>query len=165
MAARLLLVLGLMGARAGGEVMMSEPDNQVLAFEVGIAIAADGWRAAMPSDGDDQHSQVLPGYDDASGLKMPGRNAADRVLVRGTEAARVATEAIAGQIGLAAQRIASAIEAQAGAASEPGELGLESVEVSFGITLTGGVQALFTAQAESSAQVNITLARRPATGN
>jgi hypothetical protein len=82
-------------------------------------------------------------------------------LVKGGDAARVATEAIAAQIGLAAQRIAAAIEAQAVAAPQPGKLGLESVEVSFGITLTGGVQALFTAQAESSAHVNIILTRRP----
>ena len=46
-------------------------------------------------------------------------------------------------------------------APESGKLGLESVEVSFGITLSAGVQALFTAQAESSAQVSITLVRRP----
>jgi hypothetical protein len=40
-----------------------------------------------------------------------------------------------------------------------GALGLDSVEVSFGITLAAGVQALFTTQAESSAMVTITLSR------
>jgi hypothetical protein len=83
--------------------------------------------------------------------------------VKGGEAVRVATEAIAGQIGLAAERIAAAVEARA-VAPEPGKLSLDSVEVSFGITLTAGVQAMFTAQAESSAQVTIILARRPAAG-
>jgi hypothetical protein len=101
------------------------------------------------------------------GLKHTRRQVADlshAVVVKGGEAVRIATEAIAGQIGLAAVRIAAAIEAQAVASPQPGELGLESVEVSFGITLTAGVQALFTAEAESSAHVNITLTRQPAAG-
>jgi len=38
------------------------------------------------------------------------------------------------------------------------------VQVAFGITLSGGVQAVFTSTVESSAQVTITLARRPGGG-
>lgn len=139
----------------------SGTDNPVGTFDVGVAIVAAERNAVSPSDRDDHADASLPGYDEAFGLKQ----AADRgaaVVVTGGEAVRVATEAIAGQIGLAAQRIATAIEAKGLAAPGPGQLSLESVEVSFGITLTAGVQALFTAQAESSAQVNITLTRRPA---
>jgi hypothetical protein len=135
-------------------------------FEVGVAVVAVEEGTVGTGGRDGERGGTLPGYDDASGLKFLGRRAADRppaLVVKGGEAVRVATEAIAGQIGLAAERIAAAIEAQTVAAPEPGELGLESVQVSFGITLAAGVQALFTAQAESSAQVSITLARRPAT--
>lgn len=138
----------------------SETDSPVGTFDVGVAIVAPENNAVRSSDRDDHTDTSLPGYAEAFGLKQ----AADRgvaVVVKGGEAVRVATEAIAGQIGLAAQRIAKAIEAQGLAAPEPGQLGLESVEVSFGITLTAGVQALFTAQGGSSAQVNITLTRRP----
>ena len=138
-----------------------EADRRMGTFEVGVAVVL----ADEPAEGSDgERNGAVPGYEDASGLKVRGKHAADRpptLVVKGEEAVRVATEAIAGQIGLAAERIALAIEAQALAAPEPGKLGLESVDVSFGITLTAGVQALFTAQGESSAQVTITLARRP----
>lgn len=140
----------------------SETGSAVGTFEVGVAIVAAEENPLRPGD---RGGSSLHGYDEAFGLKPSGRQASDgplAVVVKGGEAVRVATEAIAGQIGLAAQRIARAIEAQALTAPEPGELGLESVEVSFGITLTAGVQALFTAQAESSAQVHITLTRRVA---
>jgi hypothetical protein len=135
-------------------------------FEVGVAVVTTDETAAGPGNREARRGGALPGYDEASGLKLFGRHSADgsAVVVKGGEAVRVATEAIAAQIGLAAERIAAAIEAQAVAAAEPGKLGLESVDVSFGITLTAGVQALFTAQAASSAQVNITLVRRPAAG-
>ena len=104
----------------------------------------------------------------AAGLKLPGRHGVDQppvLIVKGEEAVRIATEAIAEQIGVAARRIATSIEAQVLTERELGELTLESVEVSFGITLAAGMQALFTAKAESSAQVNITLARRPTAGS
>ena len=161
----LLFVLDLMGWAEEGDVTTSEAGSSVGTFEVGVAIVAADEGPAGPADRDDQRDRALPGYDEAFGLKLPGGQTAGlppAFVVKGGEAVRVATEAIAGQIGLAAQRIAAAIEAQAVAAPQPGEMGLESVEVSFGITLTGGVQALFTAQAGSSAQVNITLTRRPA---
>jgi hypothetical protein len=69
----------------------------------------------------------------------------------------VATEAIAAQIGLATQRIATEVGDQLVPSSSSATLGLESINVSFGLTLTAGVQAMFTAQAESSVQVTITL--------
>jgi hypothetical protein len=142
---------------------MSAPGPTV-EFEVGVAIAAADDGATEPGSRDDQRGTPIPGYDEAWGAK-PGRNAEGRrpaLVLKGAEAVRAATDAIAGQIGITAQRIAAAVEAQSIAAPEPGQLGLESVEVTFGITLSAGVQAMFTAQAESSAQVCITLARRPA---
>jgi hypothetical protein len=83
------------------------------------------------------------------------------VVVKGDAAVKAATEAIASQIGVTAQRIATSIDAQTLAEVDAGKLGVDSVEVSFGVTLSGGVQALFTAQAESSAQVTVALTRRP----
>lgn len=167
MPAGLIFVLAPMGL-GGGDVTASEASSPVGAFEVGVAIVAVDEGPAGPSHGDGRRGGALPGYDEAVGLKLTARHAESlrsAVVVKGEAAVRVATEAIAGEIGLAAERIAAAIEAQAVASPQPGKLGVESVEVSFGITLTAGVQALFTAQAESSAQVSITLTRCPATGS
>jgi hypothetical protein len=148
--------------REGGEMMPTEANDPLGVFEVGVALVVARESPTRPSDRDSQDGgEDLPGYDEASWLSK-GRHATDQVVEKGGEAVQAATDAIAEQIGLAAQRIATAIEAQAIAAPGPGKLGLESVEVSFGITLSVGVQALFTAQTESSAQVSIVLARRPA---
>jgi len=132
------------------------------AFEVGVAIQQ------LPLDGDDHGTaDRAPGYEEASGGGW-GRRWADRgsvVVEKGEDAVRAAAEAIASQIGIAAQHIARAIERQAPEQPATGLLGLESVEVSFGVTLAAGVQALFTSQATSSATVTITLSRcRPADG-
>jgi len=134
----------------------------VASFEVGVAIQQ------APLDRENHTAaDGVPGYDEASGSGW-GRRWADRgsvVVEKGEDAVRAATEAIAGQIGIAAQHIARAIERQAPEQPGPGMLGLESVEVSFGITLAAGVQALFTSQATSSATVTITLTRsRPPDG-
>lgn len=143
-----------------------EDGSPIGTFEVGVAIVVPAEEPNRSGNRDDQQGGTLPGYDEAFGRKPPEERAVRRlrsvVVEKGDEAVRVATEAIARQIGLAAQRIAAAIEAQAVAAPGSGELGLESVEVTFGITLSAGVQAMFTTQSESSAQVSITLARRPA---
>lgn len=129
-------------------------------FQVGVAIQQ------LPLEDDRQVSAPgVPGYDEASGRGDGGRHRADRrsvIIEKGGEAVRVAAEAIASQIGLAAQHIAAAIERQAPTPPVGGALGLDSVEVSFGVTLAAGVQALFTTQAESSAMVTITLSRSPA---
>ena len=103
----------------------------------------------------------IPGFDDVIGRK--GSRAADQlapVIVRGEAAVQAATEAIAGQIGGVAQRLATSIDIEMSKSSASPTLRLESVAVSFGVTLISGVQAMFTAQAESSAQVTITLSRQ-----
>jgi hypothetical protein len=127
------------------------------AYQVGVAIQA------LPVEDDGlAGARHAPGYDEATGGGGVGRRWAERrtlVVEKGEEAVRIAAEAIAGQIAIAAQHIAAAVERQAPAPSAPGALALESVDVSFGITLAAGVQALFTVQAESSATVTITLSR------
>lgn len=142
-----------------------EPDGQPAGpgagarYEVGVALRD---LAEEPSE---TVRQTVPGYDDALGERASwGRHTRDHRSVvgeRGAAAVQVTTEALAGQIAAAAQRIASSIERQPIASPTPGHLGLDSIEVSFGVTFTGGMQWLFTAEAESSAQVTITLARRP----
>ena len=144
--------------------MTSEASDSLPVFEVGVAILPGAGN--LPASGrlGDRRDQGLAGYDEALGLKSSGRNAGDRLVLTGSEAVRAATEAMADQIGLAAQRIAEVLEVRAEAVPRPGALGLDSVEVSFGVTLSAGVQAMFTAQAESSLQVTITLSRRQAGG-
>jgi hypothetical protein len=135
-------------------------DNRLASsFEVGVAVVAidDGMAQG-------NHDGVLTGYEEASGFRVHRRDAAVRqgvIVIKGACAVHAATEAIAGQIALTTERIAAAIRASSVAQPLPGGLGLGSVQVSFGITLAAGVQALFTAQAESSVQVSITLIQQP----
>jgi Trypsin-co-occurring domain 1 len=139
-------------------------DLSVGDYEVAVAVVPAGslFRGPISSSGDDDQGQ--PGFDQTSGTRSLGRHVAGRptLLAKGDTAVKVATEAIARQIGLAAQRIAETIDAQAISSASNGTLSLESVEVSFGVTLTAGVEALFTAKSESSAEVTITLSRRAA---
>jgi hypothetical protein len=150
----------------GRTAALTGPDDTDLSvgdYEVAIAIAPAAWAAQgipSPAEADDS---ARPGFDDTSGFRSGGRHAAARssLLAKGDAAVKLATEAIARQIGLAAQRIAETIDAQAMTPQAAGILSLESVEVSFGVTLTVGVEALFTAKSESSAEVTIILSRRP----
>ncbi len=124
-------------------------------YDVAVAIVPPS--VSVPDrDGDD----VAPGFDQTSGFRSQGRQARNFLVEKGDEAVRVATESIAHQVGLAAQRIATVIDAQTSTPAMPSSLPLESVEVSFGVTLSAGVQSLFTAMSESSAQVTIVLRRR-----
>jgi Trypsin-co-occurring domain 1 len=130
-------------------------------YEVGVAIAAlDGYGAGLPDGGPGPGQGSVPGFEDTAGLKRAktGRNL--DLIEKGDAAVRAATEAIAGQIGVTAQRIAAAIGAQAEPMAQDQVFALETVEVSFGVTLTAGLQTIFTAMAESSAQVTITLSRQ-----
>jgi hypothetical protein len=119
---------------------------------------------ATLADGPESAEKVagVPGYEDTIGR---GGQRTDRpvVIQKGEEALGTAIDAMAAHIGLIAQRLGSAIGASAEATAQPGAaaFGIESVEVSFGITLSAGLQTVFTAQAESSAQVTVTLSRQP----
>jgi hypothetical protein len=134
-------------------------------YDVGVAILPlrDGTvdrRADRPVA--ESPGGQIPGYDEVLGRKE-FRSADHRspLIERGEDAVRAATEGIAAQIALAAQRIAEAIDARIAESSNPTTSSLESVGISFGITLISGIQAVFTAQAESSVQVSITLKRHP----
>jgi hypothetical protein len=134
-----------------------DQDNGAAVFEVAVAVVPI---APATSDRDTRPSGI-PGYDDTWGRSPDALGDRGQVLLRrGEDAVRVATEAIAAQIGVTARRVAGAIERESWPpASQDGGLALQSVEISFGVTLSAGIQAWFTAQAESSAQVTITFAR------
>jgi hypothetical protein len=125
-------------------------------YEVAVAITPvidSSHGPSFPARG----TAARPGFDQTSGRHAAGSSS---LLAKGDAAVRLATEAIARQIGLAAQRIAEAIDTQAISSPASGGLDLESIEVSFGVTLSAGIEALFTAKSESSAEVTIVLSRR-----
>lgn len=132
--------------------------DSVRGYEVAVAVMSVGGVDSQPGTSPERPGGHLPGYEDAIGRPWGQRRAV--LLEQGEQAVRVATEALARQIAVTAQHIATVIEEQQVVSSAPEKFGLESVQVSFGVTLSAGVQALFTAQAESSAQVAITLSRR-----
>ena len=127
-------------------------------YDVGVAVTSFA-EDEGPTRDDRQGpaGSAIPGYDEAFGRRSLAQRPLSHIE-RGDEAVRIATEAIAGQIGIAAQRIAAGIGQQMPAADH-GNFHLEEVEVSFGVTLAAGIQTLFTVQAESSAQVTVRLSR------
>ena len=136
-------------------------------FEVAVAFApAAEVRVAGPGGGPPLAEDAgIPGTKEAAGdLRFWQRQeGAQRLTLveKGEEVTRKATEALAGQIGATAKLIAEAIGRQEAAAlpAAPSAFGLDSVEVQYGVTLSAGLQTVFTAQAESSVQVTITLTR------
>jgi hypothetical protein len=129
-------------------------------FEVAVALQRPNGATAAPDyAADSAAGGAIPGYDEAFGRRDSGPDGRRTLLARGEDAVRAATEAIAGQIALAAQRIAEVIDAEIDSPSGAEQMSLESVQVSFGIALSAGIQTVFTSSAESSAQVTITLAR------
>lgn len=134
-------------------------------YDVGVAVLPlrggagerdNDRQAAEPEAGS------IPGFDDIIGRKrfhLPDQAAP--VILRGEAAVQAATEAIADQIAVTAKRLAASIEIEVAKSPAPSTLSLESVALSFGVTLTSGIQAMFTAQAGSSVQVTITLSRQP----
>lgn len=128
-----------------------------LGYDVAVAVMPISSVEGQP-DTPERSGGHLPGHDDAIG--RPWGQRSTMLLEQGEQAVRAATEALARQIAVTAQLMAAVIEEQQVVSSAPAMFGLESVQVSFGVTLSAGVQALFTAQAGSSAQVAITLSRR-----
>jgi hypothetical protein len=134
------------------EADTAQPDSKSYVVAVAISPGAELDAEGTSTTAD---AGVTPGYDDAFGWRPPRR----ALVARGEEAVAAAIDAVARQISSTAQRLASAIEAQQLATPTTGEFGLDTVQVAFGLTLSGGLQTLFTAQASSSATVTITLSR------
>ncbi len=151
--------------RTSGEARLSTSEEAMGPmgnYDVGVAITsfAEG-EGPIRDDRQGPTGGAIPGYDEALGRRLRPQRSLTHIE-RGDEAVRIATDAIANQIGIAAQRIATGIGQQM-LATDPESFLLEEVEVSFGVTLAAGIQTLFTAQAESSAQVTVRLSR-PVTG-
>jgi hypothetical protein len=131
---------------------MSDFLNEAQPFEVAIVVAS--------TEPDIPKESGIPGYDESWGRTRRQQIGDGSVIIKkGEEALRIATEAIANQIAITARRIGDAIERESLSSSQPGHMTMQAVEVSFGVTLTAGVQAYFTAQGSSSVQVTITLGR------
>jgi len=155
------------GLVAGTPAEDQENGTAAPRFEVAVAFASPDALQTVAADpaGETRAGAGgggIPGVDDAAwSLRREPRPAGSRpVLVEmGEGIVRDATDALAAQIGATARRIADSIGQQDEGPAKPGAFALDSVEVAFGVTLTGGVQTLFTLQAESSVQVTITLSR------
>jgi hypothetical protein len=130
------------------------------AYEVGVAIMP---LATVLDDDHDSSATTggVPGFDETLGRGGTKSGLRPALIQKGEEAVRSATEAMAEHIGMIAQQITVALEAQTDTQANPGVFGLDSVQVSFGITLSAGLQTIFTTQVGSSAQVAITLSRQP----
>jgi hypothetical protein len=149
---------------------VNAPDHRASAnrtFDVGVAILPLGASVPAPRTESGQAADsAIPGYDEVLGRgRLHSAEKAPFLIEKGEEAVRAATEAIAIQIGLATHRMATAIGEQLASPPAVGACDLESVSVCFGVTLAAGIQAMFTAQAESSVQVSITLRPRHAAGD
>jgi hypothetical protein len=141
---------------------VSTPDSGVSGgnvFDVGIAVLPLQGSIPAQRTNDASPDGQVPGFDEAIGRRHSAVKPPFVIRV-GAAAVEAATEAIAAQVGLASRRIAASLGDQLAAAPVPGPFDLDSVTVTFGITLTAGVQTLFTAQGESSAQVTVTLTAR-----
>ena len=138
-------------------------DDSPGGYEVAVTIMPIAGVNIGASKSPARSSGGLPGHDDAIGRPWGQRRG--ELLERGEQAVGAATDALARQIATTARRIGKVIEEEQVVSSRPETFGLESVQVSFGVTLSTGIQALFTAQAESSAQVTITLSQRPDGGS
>jgi hypothetical protein len=150
--------------------MTHDQDGTAVAgrFEVAVAFApVEEVRVVNPGGGlAPAEGESIPGTKEAAGNLHLWRQRQDgpqrpTLVEKGEAVTRKATEALAGQIGATARLIAEAIGRQEAAAppAEPSAFGLDSVEVQYGVTLSAGLQTVFTAQAESSVQVTITLIR------
>jgi hypothetical protein len=125
-------------------------------YDVAVAVVATDERLERAREA----TVGIPGFEDTRGRSSrSGATVGAVILEKGDDALRIATEAIAGQINVTAQRIAETINKGSWPLPQQGELGLQGVEITFGVTLTSGIQAMFTAQAGSSAQITIRLGR------
>ena len=133
-----------------------EPASLVAGYEVGVAVTPLGRELAGPTDSTEKRElDEVPGYENLRGGK--------RTVVlfeKGEQFVNAAMEALATQIAKSADHIARVINEQVSSQPCPGYMELDSVDVAFGVTFSAGIQAVFTAQGESSAQVTITLRRR-----
>jgi hypothetical protein len=144
-------------------------------FEVGVIVrrSAEGSGGAGPDgevaqdregrDGREDREGRDP-YDEAIGGRWLGAGR-DKLVGLGEDAVRLASTAVAAQVATVAEQVAARLERSAISQAYPGQLALDTVELTFGVTLTAGtgsaINAFVTAEGESSFEVTISLTRRP----
>lgn len=146
------------------EVGGSEPG-----YQVGVLLRREvvGDRpAGLPGEAGPDRAGGLDGYDEAvGGWRRRVAVAGEGLAELGEGAVRAVARAVAAQVGLVAEQVAASLEERDIAHAGPGRLGLDTVELTFGVTLTAGVgsavNAFVTAEGETSFQVTISLSRRP----
>ncbi|WP_322748678.1 MULTISPECIES: hypothetical protein [unclassified Frankia] len=132
--------------------------------DVGVALVdRDSTGDADADTGDDGESWLVEAAG-RGGQHRRTRRAA--VVERGEEAVRAAVRALSSQIGVVAGEVARGLDGQGLVEAAPGRLGVDAVEVSFGVTLTAGsgqaIQAVLSVEGEAAVQVTVSLTRRPA---
>ena len=144
---------------------MSESDKP---FEVGIILRPDTKQPdGLESGAQPPEDRQSPdGYDEATGGTGRWWGAGrDKLVGLGEDAVRLASTAVAAQVATVAEQVATRLERSAIARGDPGQLALDTVELTFGVTLTAGtgsaINAFVTAEGQSSFQVTISLTRRP----
>lgn len=147
-----------------GEIILIEVSNSdqpgiIRPYDVAIAIMPTvpiQTNSAMIGDRDTT-AQSVPGFEDTRGGRASSERRDNALIERGEQAVAAAADAVAGQIGTVVARIAKAVEHETALSLDAESPSVESVEVSFGITLTAGLTTVFTAQGGSSVQVTVTL--------
>ncbi|WP_322756704.1 hypothetical protein [Frankia sp. Cas3] len=135
----------------------TEPDGEPPApFRMGVLLQPIG--TAVLDDEQTEIGEIQP----ASGRRSRPR---DWVVASGEAALAAVGDAIANQIGVIADRVASALDTSPVGSAQPGHLGVESVEVSLGLTFAAGtgkaIEVLLTAGGEATARISVVLTRRP----
>jgi len=136
-------------------------------FEIGIMLRpAERPGGLEPGAEPPEDGEARDGYDEAVG--GPGRwlgAGRNKVVELGEDAVRLASSAVAAQVATVAEQVAARLEPSPISQGGPGQLALDTVELTFGVTLTAGtgsaINAFVTAEGESSFEVTISLTRRP----
>jgi Trypsin-co-occurring domain 1 len=137
--------------------MTQVPDSVAAAVGYEIAVALAPSHQLAHSDTIREHREqgdtggTVAGFED-----VKGRGGSAALLAKGEAALQAATEALARQIAATACRLGGAVSEQVRLRPESAAC-LDEVTVTFGITLSAGLQTVFTTQAESSVQVTVSL--------
>jgi hypothetical protein len=121
-------------------------------FDIAVSVVSDIGADGIAVDG-------LP-YEPASNA---GQAKPTRHLERGSRALEI-MDSLGEYIGDVSQRLAAAVDGASSGVDAAGGLRVESLDITFGVTLGAGIAALFTIQNESSAQVTVTLSRQQGSG-
>lgn len=139
--------------KAGG-VDLELRVEQDLSGNVAIAV----WKA-LPAEMTPYHESVLD-EDPLIPASARGRHSTDRQrIVQGGDAVREVTESLARALGVVSADMAAALNSLPSGSPEADAWHPGSVDVTFAVQLSAGVNALFVAQGQASAQVALRFVR------